>query len=474
MVFNSFAFLAFFIAFFLVYWGITKRFGVMTSNLTVLAGSYFFYGWWDYRFLSLILLSSIADFLIGLQIHKSIESRVRKRWLYCSLFINLSVLGFFKYCNFFIESLQNTLSLFEIEPGWSTLHIILPVGISFYTFQTMSYCIDIYNRKIQPTQDPIAFFSYVSFFPQLVAGPIERAGDMIPQFEQKRVFQYALGVAGMQLILYGLFKKIVIADNLSLVVNQVFDPEQTFTGLTTLWGLVCFSIQIYCDFSGYSDIAIGLALLLGFRLSENFKTPYFSASLKEFWSRWHISLSTWFRDYVYIPMGGSREGPTKTYFNIMMTFLLSGLWHGAQVTFLIWGALHGFMLILERMFGVKGRGVLAILLTYGLVVLFWLPFRAEDTSHLLQLVEGFGNLTNPIPEITRVWGSAFSFLKQWFYLFPLGVFVLLEILMRKQSFSELLQPLPEAVKVLVCYLLLFLVLLFIDIKVKPDFIYFQF
>lgn len=474
MVFNSIAFLSFFVLFFLIYWEMTKRWGVRISNLCVLAGSYFFYGWWDWRFLSLILLSSIADFLIGQKIHRTIEQDLRKKWLQLSLFINLSVLGFFKYFNFFIDSISNVLWLASVDTGWSTLNIILPVGISFYTFQTMSYCIDIYHRKIQPTNDPVVFFSYVSFFPQLVAGPIERASKMIPQFEQNRVFQYLPSVAGIQLILYGLFKKVVIADNLGLIVNQVFDPEQAFTGLATMFGLVCFSIQIYCDFSGYSDIAIGLALLLGFQLSDNFKTPYFSASLKEFWSRWHISLSTWFRDYVYIPLGGSRLDVERTYLNLMVTFLLSGLWHGAQITFLLWGALHGTVLILERMFGVKGKGLPAIIFTYVLVVLFWLPFRAVDTEHLVQLVTNFSDLSNPIAEITALWGTAFQFSKQLFYLFPLSVFVVFEVLIRKRTFAQLLQPLPGVIQVLVCYLLLFLVLLFINISVKPDFIYFQF
>ncbi len=474
MVFNSIAFLSFFILFFLIYWKATERFSATVSNLLILAGSYFFYAWWDWRFLSLILFSSIADFLIGQQIHKTIEPILRKRWLQLSLCINLSILGFFKYFNFFIDSLNDLLSIASIDTSWSTLTIILPVGISFYTFQTMSYCIDIYHRKIQPTDDLIVFFSYVSFFPQLVAGPIERAGRMIPQFEQKRVFLYFPAVAGIQLILYGLFKKVVIADNLGLIVNQVFDPQQVFTCLTTLWGLVCFSIQIYCDFSGYSDIAIGLALLLGFNLSDNFKTPYFSASLKEFWSRWHISLSTWFRDYVYIPLGGSRYGSAQTYFNILITFLLSGLWHGAQLTFLIWGALHGAMLIIEKAFKIKGRGLFAIVLTYLLVVLFWLPFRAADSSHLIQLVSNLGNFSNPLPEISELWSVAFQYSKQLYYLFPLSVFVVLEVLIRNKSFAQLLEPLPGAIQVILCYLLLFLILLFINISVKPDFIYFQF
>jgi len=271
-----------------------------------------------------------------------------------------------------------------------------------------------------------------------------------------------------------LFKKVVIADNLGLVVNHVFDPEQSYTGLATLGGLLCFSLQIYCDFSGYSDMAIGLALLLGFRLSVNFKTPYFSSSFKEFWSRWHITLSTWFRDYVYIPLGGSRMGVSRTYLNVMVTFLLSGLWHGAQVTFLIWGALHGFALIVERSLGFRGGRILAAPVVFLLVVLFWLPFRAEDTAQLMQMTSTLGDWSNPIPEIMLLWEKAFLFSKQLYYLFPLGVFVLLECLMYKQSFSEWMQSIPQVVRVIICYLLLIMVLLFINISVKPDFIYFQF
>ena len=297
MLFNSFEFLLFLPVVFLLYWFVFNK-KLNLQNLLLLVSSYIFYGWWDYRFLSLIIFSSIIDFYCGLSIEKAHTKTTKKKWLLLSMFINLGFLGIFKYFNFFSQSLQEAFQSFGYQIDTLTLNIILPVGISFYTFQTMSYTIDVYRNKLKPTKDIIAFFAFVSFFPQLVAGPIERATNLLPQFYKKRQFNYANAVDGCRQILWGLFKKIVVADNCALIVNQVFDNYTEYNASSLLIGSVFFAFQIYGDFSGYSDIAIGTSRLFGFNLMQNFAFPYFSRDIAEFWRRWHISLSTWFRDYV--------------------------------------------------------------------------------------------------------------------------------------------------------------------------------
>ena len=324
MLFNSFEFLLFLPIVFCLYWFVFNK-NLQWQNALVLVASYFFYGWWDWRFLGLIFLSTMVDYFVGLAIDQQEEDNTRKRLLYVSVFFNLGVLGFFKYFNFFIESWQDLLTSIGYESGntW-TLKIILPVGISFYTFQTMSYTIDIYRRNLKPTRDFISFAAFVSFFPQLVAGPIERATNLLLQIEGKRIFKYEQGVDGLRLILWGMFKKVVIADSLAPYVNDIFANYHMYDGGTLWLGAIYFAFQIYCDFSGYSDIAIGTAKLFGFELMTNFKFPYFSRNIGEFWRRWHISLSTWFRDYLYIPLGGSRAGKWKSIRNVFVIFLVSG------------------------------------------------------------------------------------------------------------------------------------------------------
>ena len=327
MLFNSIEFLIFLPIVFTFYWFIFNK-NLSIQNFIILLSSYIFYGWWDYRFLSLIFLSTIVDYIIGLNIPRQESEKLQKLLLYVSILFNVSVLGFFKYYNFFIDSWLSLFSSFgyEIKSIW-TLNIILPVGISFYTFQTMSYTIDIYRKKLKPTKDFISFASFVSFFPQLVAGPIERATNLLPQILNKREFRYEQGVQGLRLILWGLFKKVVIADSLSPIVDDIFSNYQDFSGGTLWLGAVYFAFQIYCDFSGYSDIAIGTSKLFGFEIMSNFRFPYFSRNIGEFWRRWHISLSTWFRDYLYIPLGGSKEGKWKSIRNIFVIFIVSGFWH---------------------------------------------------------------------------------------------------------------------------------------------------
>ena len=364
------------------------------QNSLILFSSYVFYGWWDYRFLTLIFFSTIVDYTIGLIIPKQDSKKKQKLLLLFSLFFNLSVLGFFKYFNFFIDSWVDLINSFgyEINSVW-TLNIIIPVGISFYTFQTMSYTIDIYRKKLEPTKDFISFASFVSFFPQLVAGPIERASNLLPQILKKRKFKYEQGIQGLRLIIWGMFKKVVIADSLAPAVDMIFSDYQNLGGGVLFLGLIYFSFQIYCDFSGYSDIAIGTSKLFGFEIISNFNFPYFSRNIGEFWRRWHISLSTWFRDYLYIPLGGSKEGKWKSIRNIFVIFLVSGFWHGANWTFIFWGLFHSFLFLPSLIFNTNRKYTSSIIgentllptpkeflqvgITFLLVTIGWVFFRSE-------------------------------------------------------------------------------------------------
>ncbi len=339
MLFNSIDFAIFLPIVFILYWFVFKN-NLKSQNTLLLAASYVFYGWWDWRFLGLILFSTLVDYTFGIAISKSNDPSKRKWLLWVSILVNLGFLGIFKYYNFFIDNLVTAFSVFGNELQSNTLDIILPVGISFYTFQTLSYTIDIYRKKLQPTKDYIAFSVFVAFFPQLVAGPIERATNLLPQFYKKRKFNYSEATEGMRQIQWGLFKKIVIADNCADIANQIFNNSADLHGSTLAIGALCFSIQIYCDFSGYSDIAIGTAKLFGVNLMQNFNFPYFSRDIAEFWRKWHISLSTWFRDYLYIPLGGSRVSRFLSVRNVFIIFIVSGFWHGANWTFIVWGALH--------------------------------------------------------------------------------------------------------------------------------------
>jgi D-alanyl-lipoteichoic acid acyltransferase DltB (MBOAT superfamily) len=481
MLFNSTTFLIFLIIVFVVFWK-TSKYSLRWGNVVLLTGSYIFYGWWDWRFLILIIISSAIDFFIGNQIFKSKNHRNRKLLLITTISANLGMLFFFKYFNFFIDSFKTLLTPFAATYQWSTLNIILPVGISFYTFQTLSYTIDIYNRKTEPAQSALSFFTFVAFFPQLVAGPIERARNLIPQFEIKRGFSYSQGKSGLKLILWGLFKKMVIADQLAEIVNAVYASPENFNG----WGIIIatflFGFQIYCDFSGYSDIAIGTARLFGIELMTNFRTPYFSTSFREFWRRWHISLSTWFRDYVYIPLGGNRGGSIKSARNIIITFLISGLWHGASVTFLIWGGIHGVLFTAEQFISAnfninsKLRNLAGFVITFMAVNFAWLFFRAENWDHVEILI------TNILTPGTSDFNSFLSLLidSQHFtapgrmLLFVFPVFVLIEILMGKKEFNNLLLNSPKYVRWGFYYAILFSILLFGVLNSAPQFIYFQF
>lgn len=344
MLFNSFEFLLFLPTVFALYWILFYKYRDV-RNIFLIAVSYLFYGWWDWRFLGLIVFSTLVDYVVGIAMGRTDVRRKRKALLLVSMFTNLGLLGFFKYFNFFAENFAVAMSSIGWQVDPLTLQIVLPVGISFYTFQTMSYTIDVYRKDLEPTLNLWAFGAYVSFFPQLVAGPIERATHLLPQFFKTHKFTYDQAADGMRLMLWGFFKKLVIADNCAVVVNEVFGHYTEMSVLQLLLGVFCFAFQIYGDFSGYSDLAIGAAKLFGFDLMTNFRTPYFSRDIAEFWRRWHISLSTWFRDYLYIPMGGSRGTTVKVLINTIVVFLISGFWHGANWTFLVWGGLNALFFL---------------------------------------------------------------------------------------------------------------------------------
>lgn len=400
MLFNSIDFAIYLPIVFILYWFVTNR-NLKLQNFLIVVASYIFYGWWDWRFLSLIVFSTIIDYSVGLKLKTENKQIKRKILLWTSICVNLGFLGFFKYYNFFIDNFVVAFSFLGTAIKPNTLDIILPVGISFYTFQTLSYSIDVYKRKLEPTKDYIAFSAFVSFFPQLVAGPIERATHLLPQFYKKRVFDYSKAVDGMRQILWGLFKKIVIADSCAEYANYIFNNSGDFSGSTLALGAIFFTFQIYGDFSGYSDIAIGTSRLFGFDLMRNFAFPYFSRDIAEFWRRWHISLSTWFRDYLYIPLGGSRGSTLMKVRNTFIIFIVSGFWHGANWTFIVWGALNA-VYFLPLLLARKNRNniesvaigkisptikeLFQILLTFSLTVFAWIFFRAENIGHAIQYV----------------------------------------------------------------------------------------
>lgn len=443
MLFNSIDFAIFLPIVFILYWFVTDK-NLKLQNFLIIIASYIFYGWWDWRFLSLILFSTIVDYLVGLGLEKQENHIKRKTLLWTSIIVNLGFLGFFKYYNFFLDNFTTAFSLFGAEIKADTLNIILPVGISFYTFQTLSYTIDVYKRKLEPTKDFIAFSVFVSFFPQLVAGPIERATHLLPQFFKKRTFDYSKAVDGMRQILWGLFKKIVIADNCAEFANQIFNNSADMNGSTLVLGALFFTFQIYGDFSGYSDIAIGTSRLFGFDIMRNFNFPYFSRDIAEFWRRWHISLSTWFRDYLYIPLGGSRGGTWMKVRNTFIIFIVSGFWHGANWTFIVWGALNAIYFLpllltnnnrnnLETVALGKllpnFRELLSILFTFGLTVFAWIFFRAENIVHAINYIS---EILSPslfsIPKFPGMYNAIIT-------IILVGVFVLIEWLGRDGHYA---------------------------------------
>jgi len=405
MLFNSIEFAVFLPIVFILYWLLPRK-DVKYQNVLVLIASYYFYGCWDWRFLGLLCFSTLLDFYSGLRIHNAESDGARKRWLVASVTINLGFLAYFKYFGFFVESFAELLSLNGLQAYSSTLNIILPIGISFYTFHGLSYVFDIYNRKITPTTNFIDYALFVSFFPLLVAGPIERATHLLPQIERPRTFEYSKAVDGLRQMLWGFFKKVVIADGCAAYATPIFSDPGSHSGSTLVLGAVFFAFQIYGDFSGYSDIALGTARLFGFELLKNFNFPYFSRDIAEFWRRWHISLSSWFKDYLYYPLGGSRFGKLQTIRNTMIIFTVSGFWHGANWTFIAWGVYHGLLflplLILDK--NRKNVGPVAagrmlpsikelfqMALTFTLVTIGWILFRAENITKAWEYLQGIAS-----------------------------------------------------------------------------------
>lgn len=436
MLFNSVDFAIFLPLVFLLYWGGFHRKAASRSAF-LLGVSYVFYGWWDWRFLILIALSSGLDFYIAQRISASDNEKHRRFGLALSIGFNIGVLGFFKYANFFIDSFISAFTLLGADLSPWSLQLILPVGISFYTFQTLSYTIDVYRKKINATDDWLSFFAYVSFFPQLVAGPIERATSLLPQFATEKKFDASLIRSGLHLILWGFFKKLVMADNCGYWADIIFAEPAAHSSVVLLIGIVLFAFQIYGDFSGYSDIAIGVGRLLGFQLRRNFAYPYFSRDVAEFWRRWHISLTSWFRDYLYIPLGGSRGSQPQQIRNVLLIFLISGFWHGANWTFIIWGLMHAIFflpLILlgrnRRNLGMAAQGrllpsvaeVMSMLYTFTLVGLAWVFFRSDSIAEAFLYFEHLFAFTHFGLEIGM-----------FFPLMAIGFLLLVEWLSREEE-----------------------------------------
>ncbi|MEQ8414415.1 MAG: MBOAT family O-acyltransferase [Imperialibacter sp.] len=479
MLFNSVEFLLFLPAVFVLYWFVFGK-SLRLQNMLLLLASYVFYGWWDWRFLSLIFLSTVVDFITGLRIDAAQQRQTRKIWLTFSMVFNLGLLGFFKYYNFFVGSWIELFSQMGIYMDPWTISIVLPVGISFYTFQTMSYSLDIYYGRLQPTRNFVNFAAFVSFFPQLVAGPIERASNLLPQIEKRRTFSSAKAIEGIEQILWGFFKKVVIADALAGMVSEVYGSHEEYNSLSLIFAAIAFSFQIYGDFSGYSDIAIGTARLFGIDLMSNFNFPYLSRNIGEFWRRWHISLSTWFRDYVYYPLGGSRVRSSVAIRNVFIVFLTSGLWHGANWTFLAWGGIHALLFIPS--FVVKSNAkykadivsgtkllpglvdTLKVALTFSVVTLAWVFFRSESVGSAVGYIKGVFSPTGgrllAIPNneiITLVFSFSAFFFFSWIYLY------------RKNEMIKY----GEKAAFLSSLALLILICLFGEFS-KQSFIYFQF
>jgi alginate O-acetyltransferase complex protein AlgI len=484
MFFNSLSFALFLPIVFVLYWFVTNN-HLKFQNILLLVSSYFFYAYWDWRFLFLLMFSTFLDYYTGLKMEAATNLQAKKMWFWLSISVNIGFLGFFKYYNFFAQSFADAaLNVgFQVSP-W-TLKIILPVGISFYTFHGLSYVIDIYKNRIKAERNFIDYSVFVSFFPLLVAGPIERATHLLPQIKNKRIFDYTKSIDGLRQILWGLFKKVVIADQCSLVVNEIFGNSAHYSGSTLLLAAVLFAFQIYGDFSGYSDIAIGTARLFGIDLLRNFAFPYFSRDIAEFWRRWHMSLSTWFRDYLYIPLGGSKGGNWMKIRNVFIIFIVSGFWHGASWTFIIWGALNALYIMPSVIYNTnrnnldivaKGKylptfkELTSMVITFTLTVFAWIFFRAKNVSSAWEYISHvFSRSLLSIPRIppkTLVFPQVF--------ILMLLTFIVVEWLGREEQFAiaKLESKISKTVRWGFYYALLVAIICFSG--PEQQFIYFQF
>jgi len=473
MLFNSFDFILFFTCVLALQWLLPHR----PRNLFLLMASYFFYACWDWRFLVLIAISTIVDYFCGAAIERTTNISRQKRLVALSMVSNLGILGFFKYVNFFVDSAHNLLAVVGVNSASWRLEIVLPVGISFYTFQTMSYTIDIYRGETRPARSFTDFALFVSFFPQLVAGPIERAKNLLPQMTRKPLVTGTMMRVGLWLVLWGFFKKLVIADNMAPIVDQAFDNYQSLSGVEVIVALYAFAFQIYADFSGYTDIARGIASMMGYQLMLNFRLPYFATNPPEFWRRWHVSLSTWLRDYLYIPLGGNRKGPLRAYINLILTMALGGLWHGAAWNYLIWGAYHGGLLVLHRlslpllhrlmpgsMVLQRAWWLVRLVSFFHLICLGWLVFRAQSVDQILTM---FGALWQwpVISEQAVRWG--------WQVLLLCSPLMLMQVLQGLSGDTNVVLRLSGPVRAL-AYATIIVMLLGLGAVGGREFIYFQF
>lgn len=486
MLFNSIDFGIFLPVVAVLYWTVFNRYGVRLRNAFLLACSWFFYGMWDWRFLGLLIFSSTMDYTLGWLIGRTDvnDRRKRKALLVVSLVVNLGILGFFKYANFFIDSIDGLFTIFGMELSLKTLNIILPVGISFYTFQSLSYIIDVYRGKISPSRDIIAFLTFISFFPQLVAGPIERASHLLPQFDDLKKFDYDKVREGLVEVFVGLIKKMVIADRLAVYVDSVFQEAAAgsstqILGFPSVLALIFFAFQLYIDFSAYSQIAIGTAKILGFSLCTNFRRPYLSSSFNNFWERWHISLSQWMRDYIFIPLGGSREGRRRTVRNLLIVFAVSGLWHGASWNFVIWGLINGlFVILLDPLLARwKVRGVLASIIVFCLWTFSLVFFRAEGIDAAWTMIRSLG-----LGHIGQISGFGLAWNELTFTLVLLAVLMCFEYVVErlekrgKNIMDIMVFSRPGWLRWAVYLVLVFTIILFGVYATNNDnsFIYFQF
>jgi len=483
MLFNSLNFAIFLPVVFAIYWFVLQK-NFRLQNCLLLLSSYFFYACWDWRFLFLLLFSTVLDYYTGIKMHESTNLRMKKFWFWLSISVNLGFLGVFKYYNFFAESMAEALTGigFQVNP-W-TLAVILPVGISFYTFHGLSYVIDIYKDRIKPEKNFIDYSVFVSFFPLLVAGPIERATHLLPQIQRKRVFDYARATDGLRQILWGLFKKMVIADNCAQFANEIFGTSSEQPGIMLALGAIFFTFQIYGDFSGYSDIALGTARLFGIELLKNFNFPYFSRDIAEFWRRWHISLSTWFRDYLYIPLGGSKGGNWMRVRNTFIIFLVSGFWHGANWTFIAWGFLNALFIMPSILFATNRRNLdtvaqgrilpnlkelLQMLVTFFLTTTSWIFFRAESIGHAFSYISRmFSKSLFSMPNTNGEKGLMIN-------LILIAVFLLIEWQGRENNYAieHVGRNLYRPVRWAMYSVVIFIIALYMQTNESP-FIYFQF
>ncbi len=476
MSFVSVEFLIFFSVFFFAYFNLPHRFRLPL----ILIASYVFYAFARVEYVLLIAFSTIVDYFAAraIEVTPKTDGLRRRTLLFISLAVNLGVLFTFKYFNFFAGAVADLLTLIGIPHSEASLNLILPVGISFYTFQSMSYTIDVYRGQLPAERDLQRFSAYIAFFPQLVAGPIERAGRILPQFDRRVSFDYDRVVSGFRLVLWGLFKKVVIADRVALYVNEVYNHVEAYDGLVLVVATFFFAIQIYCDFSGYSDIAIGLARVVGFDLMENFRQPYFSASIADFWRRWHISLSTWFRDYVYIPLGGSRVPMGQHLANLMIVFLVSGLWHGASWTFVVWGALHGLFIVAEVVLGQNNRraNLFNIGLTFVLTCVAWVFFRANTLADAVTVFVNVFDLSDGVAGVSAPFAQGLL-PTSWELMLAWGLIVVLAVVdgvnargWKMPSFERA----PVGLRWGWYYVAVGGVILAMLYSVQPEFIYFQF